>query len=272
MKSLVSNYWKSLLVTATAVFTAANAGTLDYPSIWKCDGSTKFNWYCEEEIQQQSQKTERPVESAPAKQQRIEINDLKTAEEMRQELKRREDLAVMVPTEANLKDYLELWKVVQDRSSLFADQWRRVVWQNADLDYSTQRPVNNSAAKTFNASSEKAQEVALQELAKSHGLIFFFRSDCPYCKAEAPVLKQLSEEYGFEVLAVSVNGGSLPEFPNPADGTKVAASWGVEKVPALFIGSKETGDHAAIGFGQMAKSEIINRIYVLTSTEAGESF
>ena len=43
-------------------------------------------------------------------------------------------------------------------------------------------------------------------------------------------------------------------------------------VPALFIGSKATGDHAAIGFGQMALSEIINRIAVLTNSKPGDNF
>jgi len=43
-------------------------------------------------------------------------------------------------------------------------------------------------------------------------------------------------------------------------------------VPALFIGSKTTGDHAPIGFGQMALTEIINRIFVLTGTQPGQNF
>jgi conjugal transfer pilus assembly protein TraF len=43
-------------------------------------------------------------------------------------------------------------------------------------------------------------------------------------------------------------------------------------VPALFIGSKQTGDRAPIGFGMMALTEIVNRIFVLTGTKPGENF
>ena len=38
------------------------------------------------------------------------------------------------------------------------------------------------------------------------------------------------------------------------------------------MGSKVTGDHVALGFGVMALSEIMERMFVLTGTQPGESF
>ena len=35
---------------------------------------------------------------------------------------------------------------------------------------------------------------------------------------------------------------------------------------------KQTGDRAPIGFGMMALSEIVNRIFVLTGTKPGDNF
>ena len=191
---------------------------------------------------------------------------------MRAELKRREDLAVMRPTDKNLKDYLQLWQVTQDKGAVFADNWRRVVWQTPELDYALRRPTTNAAIKTYDAGRKANQERQLRALAKDHGLIFFFRSDCPYCHAMAPVLKMLSHQYGIEVLGVSIDGGALPDFPKPRDGRAQAAAWGIERVPALFIGSKQTGDKAAIGFGAMALTDIVNRIFVLTDTKPGQYF
>lgn len=255
----------------------ANAqNSLDYPSVFKCD-TNKFNWYCDMDEEQ----PRRPVQPAappmpqvqkPATSQRIETKDIKTAEQMRVELKRREDVTVMSPTEQNLKDYLELWQIVQEKGSVFADSWRRVVWTNPELDYSLRRPTNNSAIKVQEQVRNASEEQHLKEMAKAHGLIFFFRSDCPYCHAMAPTLKSFSEKYGIEVLGVSIDGGGLPDFPNPRDGRAQAQKWGVERVPALFIGSKETGDKAPIGFGMMSLTEIINRMFVLTGTKPGQSF
>lgn len=251
----------------------AQASALDYPSVWQCD-QNKFNWYCDLD-------EAAPVElPAPAPQpaakpdapRRIEMRDIQTAEQMRVELKRREDLAVMTPTQANIKDYLELWQYAQVKGAIFADTWRRVVWQTPELDYSLQRPANNSAIKAFDDGRRQSEEEHLRSLAKDHGLIFFFRSDCPYCHQMAPMLRMLANKYGIEVLGVSVDGGPLPDFPSPRADRGQAAAWGVERVPALFIGSKHTGDKAPLGFGAMSLSEIVNRIFVLTGTKPGQNF
>lgn len=240
----------------------ACADGLDYPSVWQCDAD-KFNWYCD--LEDESPAT--LVPTAP-----LGMEQIRTAEQMREELKRREDIAVMNPTTENVRSYIQLWQVVQDKSSLFADTWRRVVWQNPALDYTLKRPANNVAIKLYDKHRSQREEDQLRTLAQDHGLIFFFSSTCSYCQAMAPTLKMLSERHGLDVLAVSVDGGSLPEFPNPTNGQEHMKKWGVSRVPALFIGSKKTGDHAPIGFGLMALSEIKRRIFVLTNTEPGESF
>lgn len=260
-----------LLALLALLCGTAGAQSLDYPSVWKCDVN-KPNWYCDiEEGVQPAEARQQPVrkDRGPG---RIEIKDIKTAEQLRQELKRREDLAVMNPSEQHMKDYLELWQLTQDKGSVFADNWRRVVWQNPSLDYAQRRPVNNSAIKIYDEGRLQNEEQQLRMLAREHGLIFFFRSDCPYCHAMAPTLRMLSDRYGIEVLPVSVDGQGLPDFPQPRDGRAQAAAWGVERVPALFIGSRQTGDRAPIGFGMMALSEIVNRIFVLTGTRSGENF
>jgi conjugal transfer pilus assembly protein TraF len=249
----------------------AGAQSLDYPSVWQCDAN-KPNWYCdiEEDVPPATARPQ-PVRKDRGSG-RIELKDIKTAEQLRRELKRREDLAVMDPSEQHMKDYLELWQLTQDKGSVFADSWRRVVWQNPSLDYAQKRPVNNSAIKIYDEGRLRNEEQQLRTLAREHGLIFFFRSDCPYCHAMAPTLRMLSDRYGIEVLPVSVDGQGLPDFPQPRDGRAQAAAWGVERVPALFIGSRQTGDRAPIGFGMMALSEIVNRIFVLTGTRSGENF
>ncbi len=145
---------------------------------------------------------------------------------MRVELKRREDLAIMDPSKEKLTDYLQLWQIVQDKGSTFADSWRRVVWQTPELDYALKRPSNNLAIRTFNNTADALQEAQLRALATDHGLIFFFRSDCPYCHAMAPTLKMLSDKYGIEVLAVSVDGRDWLNFRILRDGRAKAAAWG----------------------------------------------
>lgn len=262
-----------LCIFAAQCGLAVAQGALDYPSMWACD-SHKFHWYCDQQESRPPNKhrPEPEVGSPNPVPQRVELKDIKTAEQMRVELKRREDLAIMDPSSEKLKDYLQLWQVVQDKGSTFADSWRRVVWQNPELDYALRRPSNNLAIRAYNANADAVQEAQLRALAKDHGLIFFFKSDCPYCHTMAPAVRMMAERFGIDVLAVSIDGGGLPDFPRPQDGRTKAAQWGIERVPALFMGSKSTGDRVALGFGVMALSEIMDRMFVLTGTQPGENF
>ena len=277
---MMQNKFKFLLLLVFALVgfevNAEPKSVFDYDSIWKCD-QTKRNWYGDDEPE--------PVKATPAqrpKQEQVaspqpspvlrDLSKLKTAEELRQELKIREDLAVMNPTEQNIKNYLDAWHMTMDKGTVFADQWRRVVWTNPQYDYSLKNPVNNTAVKVNNQAKEQDRTNYMKNIAREHGLIFFFRSDCPYCHQYAPTLKLLSEMYGIEVLGVSIDGGGLPEFPNPRDGRAVAQQWGIEKVPATFIASKKTGEKATIGFGVMSLQEVVDRIWTLTNTEPGQEF
>lgn len=271
MRNIMSAVLAALVAVAGAA-AAQTTNSLDYPSVWRCD-EAKFNWYCDLEDEPKAPAAaSRPAPAQPAAPQRIELRDLKTAEQLRAELKRREDLAVMNPSDQNIKDYLLAWQMAQEKGAVFADNWRRVVWQTPELDYSLKRPVNNQAVRTFDSQRDFNEEQQLRTLAKDHGLIFFFRSDCPYCHAMAPLLRQLSQKFGIEVLGVSIDGRGLPDFPNFRDGRSQAQAWNVDRVPALFIGSKQTGDKAAIGYGAMAMSDIVNRIFVLTGTKPGDNF
>ena len=232
---------------------------LDYTSAWQCDNE-KFHWYCDEAAREALAQSE-SVKAAPM-----------NAEAWRQELKRREDIAVMNPSDKNLTSYLAFWQQTQEKGAVFADRWRRVVWQHPELDYSLKRPTNNAGIKLHETASRDREEKQLKTLAREHGLIFFFRSDCPYCHTMATTLKGLADRYGFDVLGVTLDGGRLPEFPSPRDGRQQAAAWGVPHVPALFIGSKRTGEHAPIGFGMMSLTEIVQRMVVLTQSKPGEMF
>lgn len=267
-------YLSLLILALIGTEVKAEKSVFDYDSIWKCD-QAKRNWYCDDEEKKSTpaqRNEEKPVASPQQVPQLKDLSKIRTAEELRQELKVREDIAVMIPTEKNIKNYLDAWHMTMDKGTVFADQWRRVVWKNPEYDYSLKSPVNNTAVRTNNQAKDQDRSNYMREIAKEHGLIFFFRSDCPYCHQYAPTLKMLSEMYGIEVLGVSIDGGGLPEFPNPRDGRAVAHKWGIEKVPATFIASKKTGERAPVGFGLMSLQEVIERIWTLTNTQPGQDF
>jgi conjugal transfer pilus assembly protein TraF len=208
----------------------------------------------------------------PAPAARPPIRSLTTIRAIREELERLRDEAVMHPSPDNVRTYLDAQQFVMGKGSTFADVARRVVWAHAELDYGLQRPTQALAIDAFRSSRREAREQVVARLARDHGLFFLFRGDCPYCHRLAPILRGLEAQYGLEVFAVSLDGGTLPEYPRPHPDNGIARVLGVAQVPAIFLGSKTERRVQALGHGVLSAEEILERLYVLTQRPPGEDF
>ncbi len=178
--------------------------------------------------------------------------------------KRVEDLrgiAVMRPTEANVRRYMELEAKVVAQASTFADVAQRVAWTTPELDPSLQgRPVNAKALEVFEAQQMGDRSRSIAELGRDHVLLFFFRSDCPYCHAFAPTLEAFQGRHGIRVEAVSLDGGALPGFAAARRDNGAAAALRVTQVPAVYLAQPFTGRIVPIGFGVLSESQLLERI------------
>lgn len=237
----------------------ATAG-LDYPTAWLCDQS-KFNWYCDVDPEQQSSRPKTREEEA-----------VERLEAWQKDLKAKRALSILEPTPENVKAYIEAQELLTQTASLYSDVWRRVVWQNPDLNYELKRPANNAAIATYTSTRKSEERRTLDEVTREWGIFFFFRSDCPYCHRLSPTLKFLSENYGITVFPVSVDGGVLPEYPNPQRDNGMVQKLGIRQVPMLVLGNVKDKRLIPLSSGVISAQDVMERIYILTSTSPGELY
>ncbi|MCS7001631.1 MAG: conjugal transfer protein TraF [Dehalococcoidia bacterium] len=241
-------------------------------SIWERP-DREYQWYPPDPPPKRKEPEKKP---APRQAQpKRDIRSLKTVKEIREELERLRDIAVMSPTPENVRAYLEANKYVMDKSAVFADVARRVVWATPEVDYSLRRPVVTAGVHVMRDLKESARRGAIAEVMRTHGVFFFLRSDCPYCHEQAKALAFLERFYGLEVFPVTLDGGGLPEYPNPRPDNGIARLLGVTTVPALYLMAKtpKPGDAPMpIGHGLLSAEEIVGRIYTLTRTQPGDEF
>lgn len=231
-------------------------------------------WY-EDPEPAPEEKDQAPQEGPGARAMSIAVapdDPLEQLKQIQETIARAEARAVLYPTEENVGEYLRLNQWQLNQSSLFSDVWRRVVWQNPDLDYSLRRPVMNLAVHEYQDQRKAARVQAVARIANTHGLFFFFEGSCPYCHTFGPILRRFSALHGVEVLPISLDGGTLPDFPHPRVDTRVAAELGVETVPSVFLVDPGRRNIIPLGAGVMSIDELVERIYVLTRTEAGQDF
>lgn len=228
--------------------------------VW-ADPNRGFNWYPPDKA---PAKPGKKVEAKPRK----SLKEITDAEELKAEVERLRGLAVMNPTRESVLAYLRANAYILEKSSTFADVAKRVIWTNPDVDYTSKNSMATYASTNERQRhTERIKQTALR-IGESHGLVFFFRSDCGYCHDMAPVVKSVADNYGITVLPISMDGGPMPAFPNarPDNGIslKVSHGEGVQAVPALYLVSKDKREITLLGTGALAANEIVERIHVLT--------
>ena len=201
----------------------------------------------------------RPPATTPKKPK--DLTDFETLQQRLEELKR---VAVMNPTDTNLLAYMRFQRMVMEKSQVFADRWQRLVWSAPDLDYGTSgRPTNAMAINVFDDQQRGRDAKAVRSLAATHGLIFVFRSDCPFCHRFAPILKRFEQEFRLTVLAVSMDGGTLPDYPDARPDNGIATRLNARSVPALYLTQPSIREIRPVGFGLMSDSELLERVATL---------
>ncbi|MCW5632781.1 MAG: conjugal transfer protein TraF [Rubrivivax sp.] len=196
--------------------------------------------------------------------------DLEGFEAFKLEFERALNAATYNPSENNVIRFLELYALARRKASVLADNASamavRMPW--IDETNSGSRPTLPAAVRAYDSIKQQDRDQLMRELAQSHGLYFFFRRNCAYCHLQAQLLKQFETKYGFTVFAVSLDGGTLAEYPNAAldNGLArlVADAMGVPAqhftVPAVVLARPATRQVVPVGFGVMNMDQMADRI------------
>jgi len=195
--------------------------------------------------------------------------ELAAFERLQKAVEETRNIAIMQPTEANVRRYMELESQVVERASYFADVAQRVAWATPELDPTLQgRPVGAKALEVFEQQQLVDRSRSIADLGQDHVLFFFYRTDCPYCHAFAPTLQAFQARHGIKVVAIGVDGGPMPGFPNARADNGIATTLKVTQVPAVFLAQPFTGKITPIGFGVLSEAQLLERIALVSTPQA----
>ncbi|WGS88668.1 conjugal transfer protein TraF [Methylomonas sp. UP202] len=192
-----------------------------------------------------------------------------SAEWFRKNLEHYKDAAIDSPTEQNVLAYYYLQRVMMDKAQRFANVAQRVVMADPRLDENNRRPLATFASNAANQRATQANEQAMSTIAKQAGLLFFFRSDCHFCEAQAPLLSVLEQRFGFKVYPVSLDGKPMPSgfYKQFRTDTGQALALGVMSTPALFL-MKPPNEILPVAQGVVSLDDLTSRV-LLSAKHAG---
>ena len=279
MPALADESWRRLALglTLLALILAALpqvARASDTPFVETGDAQDAF--YCEERRlgywfycnkpqprDDDKQQAETPAPSA------VEQLDAVTAE--LRELKAR---AIIDPTPSNVTAYIRFQRRQLDQAALFSDVWQRAIWQDPELDYTLQRPVSSLGKRQWQDNRKAEREAVMRALSQRYGLFYFFAQSCAACEVMSPIVRSVTTTWGITVRAISTDGGPSRHFPNYTVETNQRSRMGLEPkvTPAVVLWDAAKGQAIPIGYGVMSADELQDRIYLLTTKEAGHDY
>jgi conjugal transfer pilus assembly protein TraF len=226
-------------------------------------------WHFYEDPELEIVPATKPQPMAPKRQRDTRAPELIEFEQLQKRLEEFRNIAIMRPTEFNVRRYMELEARVVRQASYFSDVAQRVAWSTPDLDMTLQgRPVNAQAIEVFDREQAQTRNQSLASLSRTHVLFFFFRSDCPYCHAFAPTLEAFQAHHGIQIVPISVDGGGLPNFPQFRRDNGISRTLQVTQVPAVFLAEPFSGRITPIGFGVLSEAQLIERIATVSAPGA----
>lgn len=277
------------LMTLTAVAAIAQAGPAaavaaapatdadEVPELpyWR---RTKEGWFWQKDPPPAAKP--KPPETKPEPMLSADDRDLAGLNDFKLKLERALNVATQNPSDANVMRYLEMLTQARQKASVFADTAQAVAFRMPWIDNTLTgggRPSQPFAQRAYDSIQMQDRDQLLREMAQSHGLYFFFRRNCAYCHVQAPMLKQFQTKYGFTVYAVTLDGGTLPDFPGAVQDSglaeQVADAIGVPTqhfvVPAVVLAKPSTREVVPVGFGAMTMDEMADRVAMVVRVKDG---
>ena len=182
--------------------------------------------------------------------------------------------AILEPSQANVIAYIRFQREQLDRASLFSDVWQRAIWQDPELDYTLQRPVSTLGKRQWQDSRQSERDTVMAHLSERYGLFYFFAQSCGACEVMSPIVRSVAATWHITVRAISTDGGPSKHFPAYTAETNQRSRMGLEPkiTPAVVLWDAVQSRAIPIGYGVMSADELQDRIYLLTSKEAGRDY
>lgn len=253
--------WALILFLSIQSFT--DAGWIDR----KAEG---WAWY--EDLKKEEEKSEiipvQPIPVAVVKQPLTPSDELS---QVKKEMENSLAEAVLRPTTESVGQYMEMQKKWVDQSGVFAQAWARVLLEKPFLDETTRTPVSQYGIQVQKKIIQERKETVIKQLAKDHGLFFFYEGKKQTSAAFALVVKAFAQRYQWEVFAVSLDKTKLEGFKNNQQDNGISRAFNVETAPSLYVVNPKTHEVIPIAFGLITVEQIENNL-LLQFTEPQESF
>ena len=168
------------------------------------------------------------------------------------------------PTYQNVLTYYLLMQMAMNKSETFSKVSSTLSLLNPSLDESSKRAQFPKALLLETNQKQKENEEKLFEIAKSSGIIFVYKGECPYCQSAISQLALLNK-FNFKIIAVNVDGKFKEEINQYAYrhvfDQGIVGVLGIINVPSFVLVVPNSKKQIAVVSSSLIKdSDLVSRI------------
>lgn len=172
------------------------------------------------------------------------------AEEFRRLLNETKDRAVAAPTVENVARYIELQDVARRKSVAFANVYQMVMQTHPEFSISSQYPSTTPGIRALTLMRSDEIDVSIREAAEDFAMVYFYRPDCRFCRAQDGILAYFVDKYSWNLKRVNI-------YEEP----EAASRFNVSVVPYILVVYRETGKYMPVSAGVVSLTDLEERLY-----------
>ncbi len=189
-------------------------------------------------------------------------NALEELQNLRQKIDTAKALAVLVPTQINVKHYMLMQQQLVKQSEAFAKTWEKILLEDATLSGQLTNPTAQYAVNARKILQYEEINTILEREKAKHLLLFIYDSREKFSQIAGEMMIAFIEDTGWEVIGVSIDQGNLPEFPNSKIVADQGKALGITATPSYVVVNKETEEVTHVGFGALSVSQLKENIFI----------
>ena len=186
---------------------------------------------------------------------------VKILETYQQTFERALKVATASPTKKNIKAVMELQQKSAKNAEKFADVWGQILLENPELNGQLSNPTSYYGIATKEEVASQNIRNLILEAKETYTLLFFFKSNDPFSQAAAQMVRAFKENTGWNVVAISLDGGVLPEFPKPRFSKDEGKILGIDVAPAYMIVNPKENLSLPVGYGTISVQSLKQNIF-----------
>jgi conjugal transfer pilus assembly protein TraF len=148
---------------------------------------------------------------------------------------------------------------------------QRTLLQYPEFDYSVTHPTSALGSALFDSLKIKKDRARVQALARTHGMLFFYRANNPYDQKQIPIVRDFCKENHFSLIPISVDGAPSRDLPRSRLDNGQADALGVRFFPALLLVNPKTRQTNPVAYGLTTQDVLTRHLVAIATDFKGEA-